>query len=373
MQFNPARFELAMDRCRLTARALAELTNLTVVSLSQIKTGKQSPQEGTVQRIAEALGYPVPFFFGDDVDTLPADAVSFRSLSSMTKRECNAAIAAGGIAYLVSDWLHARYQLPAAQLVDAGPERDPATAARALREAWGLGEKPIGNLIKLLEAKGIRVFSLAENTKNVDAFSCWRNDEPFIFLNTFKTTERSRFDAAHELGHLVLHKHGGSNQGQQAEAEANAFASSFLMPRADVISEMPRVHALRHIIEAKRRWGVSAAALTYRLHKLGLVSEWQYRGFNIQLRSDYGSGEPEGMAREASTLWKMVLDDLWEQRLTRADIAAQLCIPHRELENLLFGLTNSGDGPPERHERLQLSLIGRNDASQPGARDGRDE
>jgi Zn-dependent peptidase ImmA (M78 family)/transcriptional regulator with XRE-family HTH domain len=357
MQFNPARLELAMDRRRLTARALAELADITVVSLSQIKNGKQIPQQTTVERIADAVGYPLEFFYGNEVDLLPAEAVSFRSLSSVTQRERNAAIAAGGIAYLVSDWLHSKYQLPKPNLVDAGPERDPATAARALRQAWGLGEKPIGNLIKLLEAKGIRVFSLAENTKNVDAFSCWRNEEPFIFLNTFKTTERSRFDAAHELGHLVLHKHGGSNQGSQAEAEANAFASSFLMPRADVISEIPRVQSLRQILHAKKRWGVSAAALTYRLHKIGLITDWQYRSFNIQLRSDYGSSEPDSMPRETSTLWKMVLDDLWEQKLTRADIAKELNIPHGELENLLFGLTSTSDAPPARTDRPPLSVV----------------
>lgn len=357
MAFNPARLELAMDRRRLTARALAERAGVTVVSLSQIKTGKQMPQDATVQRIAEALDYPLSFFLGEDVDTLPAEAVSFRSLSSVTQRERKAAIAAGGVAYLVADWLHSNYELPQSTLVDAGPERDPATAARALRQEWALGEKPIRNLIKLLESKGIRVFSLAENTKNVDAFSCWRNDEPFIFLNTFKTTERSRFDAAHELGHLVMHKHGGSNQGQQAEVEANAFASSFLMPRADVISEMPRIQTLRQIISYKRRWGVSAAALTYRLHKIGLISDWQYRAFNIQLRTDYGSQEPDSMMRETSTLWKKVLDDLWEQKLTRADIADELSIPHSELENLLFGLTSSADGPPVRNVRPTLAIV----------------
>lgn len=357
MQFNPARLDLAMDRRRLTARALAELADITVVSLSQIKTGKQVPQEATVLRIAEALEYPVAFFYGNDLDVLPAEAVSFRSLSSVTKRESNAAIAAGGIAYLVSDWLHSKYELPSPNLVDAGPERDPATAARALRQAWGLGEKPISNLIKLLEAKGIRVFSLAENTKNVDAFSCWRNDEPFIFLNTFKTTERSRFDAAHELGHLVLHKHGGSNQGPQAESEANAFASSFLMPRADVISEVPRVNSLRQILLGKKRWGVSAAALTYRLHKIGLITDWQYRSFNIQLRTDYGNNEPDSMERETSTLWKMVLSDLWEQGLTRANIADELDIPHGELENLLFGLTNSASSQPDKASPPTLSVV----------------
>ena len=129
------------------------------------------------------------------------------------------------------------------------------------------------------------------------------------------------------------------------------------MPRADVLSEMPRIQALRQIIHGKKRWGVSAAALTYRLHKMGLITDWQYRSFNIQLRTEYGSGEPESIARETSTLWKMVLDDLWEQKLTRADIAASLDIPHGELENLLFGLTNTSDDPPVLKDPPSLSLV----------------
>jgi Zn-dependent peptidase ImmA (M78 family)/transcriptional regulator with XRE-family HTH domain len=358
MAFNPARLELALDRRRFTARMLAEQAGVTTVSLSRIKMGKQVPEAATVERVAATLEYPVEFFYQDDLDTLPEAAVSFRSLSSVTQRERKAAIAAGAIAYIVSDWLQARYRLPVPKLIDCGgAERDPAGAARSLRQAWGLGEKPISNLIKLLEAKGVRVFSLAENTKNVDAFSCWRNDEPFIFLNTFKTTERSRFDAAHELGHLILHKHGGSNQGREAEHEANAFASSFLMPRADILAEMPRVHALKQIIAKKRRWGVSAAALTYRLHKLGIITEWQNRAFNIQLRTDFGSGEPDSMPREVSSLWKMVLDDLWEQKLTRAHIASDLKIPHAELENLLFGLTEGPDQSRPGAGRPSLSLV----------------
>ena len=55
-------------------------------------------------------------------------------------------------------------------------------------------------MLHVLEAKGVRVFSLAENTRNVDAFSSWREERPFVFLNMQKTAERSRFDAAHELG-----------------------------------------------------------------------------------------------------------------------------------------------------------------------------
>ncbi|HYE52488.1 MAG TPA: ImmA/IrrE family metallo-endopeptidase [Azospirillaceae bacterium] len=357
MQFNPERLELALRRRRLTAATLADRIGFTSVSLSRIRNLRQVPPRETVERIAEALSYPIEFFYGDCIDSVDENSVSFRSLSSVTLREKHAAIAAGCLAYSVADWLKSQYNLPNADLIDCSQERDPAAAARSLRQHWSLGEQPIGNMIKLLESRGIRVFSLAENTKNVDAFSCWRNEEPYIFLNTFKSTERSRFDAAHELGHLVLHKHGGSNQGQQAEDEANSFASSFLMPKADVLSQMPRVHTLNQIIASKKRWGVSAAALIYRLHKIGVISDWQNRTFNIQLRTNYGSTEPDSLPREISVIWKMVLDDLWKHGIPRNKIADELRLPQEELENLLFGLTSGPDLHRPAVGKPSLSVI----------------
>ena len=216
----------------------------------------------------------------------------------MSAKERDAALAAGSFAFEVADWINERFNLPDAELLDLGQERDPATAARTLRQFWSIGEKPIGNMIKLLESKGIRVFSLAENTKNVDAFSCWRNDEPYVFLNTFKTTERSRFDAAHELAHMVLHKHGGPQQGRQAEVEANAFASAFLMPHADVVATIPYVTSVDQIVTAKKRWGVAAVALAYRLNKMNRITDWLY----VQVNRRYRTKEPDGLPPERSTV-----------------------------------------------------------------------
>ncbi len=186
----------------------------------------------------------------------------------------------------------------------------------------------------------MRIFSLDEGTKSVDAFSCWRNSEPFIFLNTFKTAERSRFDAAHELGHLVLHKHGGPSQ-RDAEHEANTFASSFLMPKADIISHVSYVNTLSDIIVHKKRWRVSAAALAYRLHKMGFISEWNYRTFNIQMRQKYGASEPDGIDREKSHTWISVLQGLWREGKTIDHIASALHLPVREVRGVLFGLTSA--------------------------------
>ncbi|ANV99761.1 helix-turn-helix domain-containing protein [Bradyrhizobium icense] len=355
--FNPQRLSLARKRRRLSSKGLAELIGMSPVTVTRLEKANNEPEPETVDLIARKLGFPREFFFGDDIDDLDKNSASFRSLTSMTARERDAALASGSLAYLFSDYISTKFNLPEPQLIDLSHERDPAAAARTLRQVWALGEQPISSMIKLLEAKGVRVFSLAENTKNVDAFSCWRNDVPYVFLNTFKSAERSRLDAAHELAHLVLHKHGGPRQGRDAEMEANNFASSFLMPTADVRSRIPFVRRLDDLVAAKRRWGVSTSALAYRLHKLGILSDWQYRTFCIQINQrGYRTDEPNGLPREQSVIWKKVFTELWGERISKNQIAADLQLPTQELENLVFGLTGNTE-PPERIGRPSLKAV----------------
>lgn len=352
--FKPGRLALARMRRRFSSRILAEKAGISPVTLSRIENGKQEPDEDTIAKLVRVLRYSREFFFLDDIDGIDADAASFRSLTAMSARERDAALASGVIALELADWMKKHFNLPEPDLLDLNHETDPASAARTLRQHWGIGEKPIGHLIKLLETKGVRVFALAENTRNVDAFSYWRNGEPFIFLNTLKTPERSRFDTAHELGHLVMHKHGGP-QGRDAEHQANLFASAFLMPEADIKAHIPYVTGLSELVHAKRRWGVSVSALAYRLHKLGRLTDWQYRSFCIQIARDYGDAEPASMSRERSAIWQMVLTEMWREGVTRHHIADELRIPRDEVDTLLFGLT--GDAAPPPGEKSSLKAI----------------
>jgi Zn-dependent peptidase ImmA (M78 family) len=355
--FNVRRLELARKRRRYTAKILAEKAGVAPVTLSRAVNGLQAPDDETIDKLIAALKYPREFFFRDDIDPIDAYTASFRSLKAMTARERDAALAAGELAYEMADWVRAKFDLPKADLLDLSHVNDAAGAARTLRQRWAIGERPIGNVVKLLESKGVRVFSLAENTKNVDAFSCWRNDEPYVFLNTFKTTEHSRFDAVHELGHLVLHKHGGGRQGRSAEHEAHLFAASFLMPQDDVRSTIPFVTGLDQLVRAKARWGVSVAALAYRLHKLELISDWHYRTFCIRINQRYGTNEPDGLPPERSSVWQMILTELWREGVTKAHIAAEIAIPPDEMENLLFGLTGDVRPPDRSRGRPALRAI----------------
>jgi Zn-dependent peptidase ImmA (M78 family) len=302
--------------------------------------------------LVTALGFPRDFFLDVDPEDIDTGAVSFRSFTKMSAKERDAAISAGALGLQLSAWVEDRFQLPEPGLIDLSYETDPEATAVALRQHWGMGERPIPNMLAMLETKGVRIFSLAENTASVNAFSFWRDNKPYIFRNNFKTAESSIFDSAHELGHLTMHKHGDPKETRSAEREANSFASAFLMPAKDMRAQVRRSITVEGILEAKLRWRVSAMALAYRLHALRMLSEWRYKSIVMELgKSGYRAGEPKGIQRESSAIWRKVLTHLWTERITKNDIAKSLHLPPDELEGLIWNLAGPETRPAERELR----------------------
>lgn len=356
MMFNANRLSLARKRRRMTAKVLAEKAELQADTISRLENGQRQPDERTVQKISSALGYPPEFFFKDKCREIDTGAVSFRSFSKMSAPERDAAVSAGVLGLELSDWVENKFDLPAPDLLDMTHQEDPDVAAASLRQHWGLGERPIGNLLALLETKGVRIFSLSENTASVNAFSFWQDEKPYVFLNNFKTAESSIFDTAHELGHLVMHKNGDPKGSRIVEKEANQFASSFLMPERDVRASVVRPIIIDNIIRGKKRWRVSAMAFAYRLNTLNILSDWQYKSICIELgKRGYRTGEPEGIERETSVIWKKILSALWAEKTTKNDIADELNLPLAELEGLIWNLVGEERKPPR--ERPSLGVV----------------
>jgi len=349
--FNSTRFKLARQRKKLSGKSLADKARVSAVTVSKIENGHQA-DDATIDALIAALGYPREFFFLDEPEVIEAETVSFRSLKRMSAAERDASLAAGSLGVALYEWIGERFNLPQTDLIDLSKERNrPENAARLLRQHWNLGDRPIGHMLKLLESKGIRVLSLSESTKNVDAYSFWRGGHPYVFLNQQKTAERSVFDSAHELAHLVLHHHTGARFEKGAEYQADRFASAFLMPEADILAHVSHIFTPSQIIGAKKRWRVAAMALAYRLHKMSLLSDWNYRSLCIELGTlGYRSGEPQGIERETSTVLAKVFTALWSKRLTKADIANDLAVPQEEVEALVFGLTGSIVPPKGNHQ-----------------------
>jgi len=360
--FNPARLLLARQRRGWTKKSLADASALSSKTISLYESGDLIPSVESLSNIAKALRFPLAFFSGRNIDAPTDENASFRSFSRMTAGQRDAALAAGGIAYLLSDWIDSKFELPPPSVPDCSG-MEPEAAAEAVRAEWGMGHHPVKNLIHLLELKGVRVFSLAEETNQVNAFSCWRRGTtPFVFLNTQKSAEASRFDAAHELGHLVLHRH-GSNKGKEVENEANAFASAFLMPQQSVLAYGWKCRTVKDIIQAKKIWNVSAMALAYRLQKTGILTEWLYRSICIEL-STMGArtAEPNPSQRESSQVLHKVLGMARDQGRSLHAIARDLNLSADDLNPVLFGMapvaiSGFADLPKRDMHKADLRLV----------------
>jgi len=309
-----------------------------VKSLVDYEAGRVIPSEEALETIASVLKFPVDFFFKSDLEEPSPDSMSFRALKSITASQRNAALAAGALAFELSKWIDDQFELEHSDLPDLR-DKEPEQAALELRNSWGIGVRPIGNMVHLLESKGIRVFSLAEQGKRVDAYSVWYRETPFVFLNTMKTAEHSRMDAAHELGHIVMHRH-GSFRGGDVEKDAQAFGAAFLMPKSSVLGVAPRLNvvSIGQLAQLKQNWGVSVAALARRLNELELLSDWSYRGVCIELSRQGKEREPNPIPRETSQVFEKVFG-VKDTGITKSSVAEQLKLYSEDIDALTFGLT----------------------------------
>ena len=352
--FHGERLGLARRWRGLTKRELAASIGVTPAAISQYEASQSRPRADTLGKLALALRLP-PAFFGrrPGVSRLVEEEWHFRSLRATRKRDRDRVLAHTAVLANLIELLERYVELPEVDLPEH--EADQITsetierAAAAARTTWKLGDGPIENMVGLLEGRGCIVTSLAAGTQDLDAFSGWVGTQPFVVLaNDKDNAERSRFDAAHELGHLLLH-HDVNAGSRSAELQAHAFASAFLMPREVLAAELPSRVDFSIYFELKVRWRVNVAALLYRARQVGRLSEPSFRRAMTEMSANgWRKREPLGGERERPTVVADALDLLWTSRgLSRDQIADALQVTRADLDSLLDE-SRQAPMPPER-------------------------
>lgn len=280
-----------------------------------------------------------PDFFRFDrrpVSSAGLDGTHFRSLRSTTKTVRSSAWAWSELALDVSDVLERYVGFPSVDLPERtlGPDADDliAEAVEEVRNQWQIPQGPVGNLVRHLEAHGIIVTRLQAAAEGVDAFSHFQGRRPVVVLGpTGKDAARSRFDAAHELGHLVCHPE--ADPGGTQERQAHAFAAELLMPRHLMIDVLPRRFDLGAYGRLKHEWGVSISALLYRARTLAVISEPAYRRAVMTMNKSYGRKEEPFQLKttEQPELLKSALSLIATTGRTLDDVASECCITSEEL------------------------------------------
>lgn len=340
--FNPDRLELARKRRGITKVALAAKIEVTRRTLYRYEAKGLEPNAKRVEAMSSALGFPTDFFFADSLDEISPDNVSFRSLSRTTARTRDSITARCSFALDLSKWLECKFQLVSPTVPRYEFEVESAElAAEDVRHRWALGIQPVDNVMDTLEGRGVRIFSLGTASPDVDAVSLWNAGIPYIFLNTRgKTPERTRMNAAHELGHLVMHTRARSVHDHNSEREASTFASAFLMPRRGIMTSVRHGATIRELIRIKRVWKVSLSSIVYRLRELNMLTRREYKARFVEIgRNDFRKREPDGMRRgEVSSVLDRMFKTLHDSDTPIWKVARELHVHPEEVSEMLYGL-----------------------------------
>jgi Zn-dependent peptidase ImmA (M78 family)/transcriptional regulator with XRE-family HTH domain len=296
--FDGERLTLARLYRGLRKGDVAQAIGVTAASVGQYEQGRTRPSAPVLAALALHLGFPPDFFEkGRPLSRVHEAEAHFRRLRATTKRERDGLLAR--LSLLAELVLHVeqRVELPAVNIpeaiVEPGDLDSAEAAANRVRQEWGLGQGPIDNMVKLLETKGAIVTRPTVDTSDIDAFSTWVQGRPVVVLANDKTDAgRSRFDAAHELGHLVMHQDAAPGL-QALERQAQRFAAAFLLPAESLRRELPTYVRWGTYFDLKLRWRVSIAALLYRARTLGVLSADSYQRAQIHIaRQGWKTAEP---------------------------------------------------------------------------------
>ena len=293
--FRGERLSEAREARGLPVAALAELLGVNRNSVGKYERGTILPSSQVVTRMAQVLRLPTEFFFHQGIPI--SDILFYRSMAANSKVARLRAERKYGWLKQLFTYVRSFVRTPPTNLPVLAVPDDPhfiddpfiESAAMMAREAWGLGGGPISDVTLLMENNGIVVSRIFVDSAYMDGYSSIDGDtgQAFAVLASDKgSAVRSRFDLAHELGHLMLHrnipqafvKHPANNR--LLEEQAHAFAGAFLMPEQALAHDLWIV-TLDSLRDLKSRWLVSIGALLYRAGSLGWLTEEQRRGLWI--------------------------------------------------------------------------------------------
>ncbi|MEA3641881.1 MAG: XRE family transcriptional regulator [Lamprobacter sp.] len=285
--FQPIQLTQARLARGLTRVALATAVKRSAPSVSKWESGQQTPDPKALEALAQCLRVPRDYFLNPPFEAGERPRF-FRSMANATKRSRERIQQHLLWLQRLSHDLQIWVDLPPPTVPDLGvsdfqrlQESDIENAAAQVRADWGLWRAPIPDLLMVMENAGIIVARCAFSSQSIDGVSHWSlaDDRPYVLLSSDKRNAvRSRFDAAHELGHLVLHRHVDQSalthrdEFKELENQAHRFASAFLMPAEGFVNELPEV-SLEAFRTLKPRWGVSIGAMIYRCKDLELITE----------------------------------------------------------------------------------------------------
>ncbi|WP_342504306.1 XRE family transcriptional regulator [Lysinibacillus sp. FSL L8-0126] len=296
VKFNGSRLREARRFRTKSITDLADGIGVTKQMVSKYENNKAVPSLEVLFQIINNLRFPREFFFGEDKFHMETEGTFFRSRLTSTQKEKKPSEFTKNMTVLIRDFLENYIDFPE---LPTKPKVDNFESIEALayqiRNDFGLSDKPISNILRILEEQGFVVSLISNNMDKVDAFSSQTKINGNVYYTVVLEGEdysyyRQQFSIAHELGHWVLHSEVLDPQSlekeeyKEMEEEANEFAACFMLPRSAFSKDVGLDPLnLDYYVNLKKKWQVSIGAMVMRAFNLGIISSEDYQKLQRQI------------------------------------------------------------------------------------------
>jgi len=326
----------------LSTRALAvrieRRVKLSHATLANYERGDTQPGMEVVSAIAAELNRPLQWFLQSG---LALKNVRYRRRKSLVTQT-----ACVQFEFAAQTWLDAylfveqRLGEPLSKVckhkIEDVKGRTPDQKAKSVREMLSLGDDdPLYSVPKTLEAFGIRVIEVP-TAEAIDGIAAVFGRERVTVLKRGLDGDRSRLNAAHEFGHIVFGDVEEETEDKQSHARAFEFGACLLMPSA-VLKRAIERQSMVHLVDMKKQYGVSLAAMIYRAEKAGFLSPKVAKTIWIEFaKRRWRHSEPGRVAPDRALRFEVLFERaLSLKKVTWDDVSKQSGISVSELKRRL--------------------------------------
>lgn len=320
-------------------------------SIANYESGKSDPPTNAISVLASVYQRPITWFFEKGT---PLTGIQYRQLSSRVGiRERHQ------FEVRVQHWLEAyvrlenrlRKPLTPKHAIDIKPGTTPEQLAKQVREIYKLKDnQPVDSVVEVLEDFGVRTMEMS-TTLRVDGLAAKLGAYPVVVLNPVSAKDRLRLSAGHEWKHIVggdCNSDAGSSR--KLEDDAFEFACHLLIPRSELAEAFVNRSAVR-LLQYKKKYGISMAAMIYRAEKLNIIDARTTRQLWISFsRKGWRAKEPGYVAADRAIRFERLLDEaLSQKRLTWEEAVSVTGMAASELQariKLAMEIPEESEGGP---------------------------
>jgi Zn-dependent peptidase ImmA (M78 family)/DNA-binding XRE family transcriptional regulator len=351
--FQKERLSQILAARRLSQVQLASLVGVSPATVSKWRAGSQAPEREALERLASVVNVIPEWFTRQTAQKVSLPLFRSNASAHVAARAMLEARLewAQDIAMGLSEFVdYPELNLPSRTFTD--PDEITAEeielAASECRDMWRIGRTAAQDIALAIEGAGVILIREETGIAQIEGLSAWSEvlGRPLVLLSADKDNGyRSRFDLAHELGHLILHRHipraTERERHKQMEQQAHRFAGAFLLPAETFALEVRMPVTLDDLLLLKRRWGVSVGAIVMRLRALKILDEDGAQALFKRRSARWGAKSEPGdsdRAPERPRLLRRTVDLLVEENVMPLDaIPRHIGLGARDIE-MLAGL-----------------------------------